>query len=67
METETSGIISDGSTTILEVVQSVPSERTSKKTFVIQDSVIAHLDPFCDRHRIKKSDFLAVAIQDALI
>ena len=51
---------------ILEAIQSVPTGSTSKKTFVIQDELIVQLDAFCELHRIKKSDFLAIAISDAL-
>lgn len=66
MATGTSGNVSDGSTAILEAIEQVADGSTSKKTFVIQDEVVAQLDAFCDLHRIKKSDFLTVAIQEAL-
>lgn len=62
METVVSGNVSDGSITILEALQRVP---TGSKN-VIQDSVIEQLDAFCDSHRIKKSDFLAVAILEKM-
>lgn len=64
--TGTNTNVSNGSHSILEAIQSVPTGSTNKKTFVIQDSVIEQLDAFCDSHRIKKSDFLALAILETL-
>lgn len=66
MTAGTSGNVSDGSNDVLEAIKSVPTGSTSKKTFVIQDELIEQLDAFCEHHRIKKSDFLTLAIQDTL-
>ena len=61
----TAAPVSD-STDILEAIQDVPKGKTTKKTFALNDGVINRLDTFCDTHRIKKSDFVTMAIQDAL-
>lgn len=58
--------VSSSSSSILEAIRGIPDGFTSKKTFVVQDEVIEQLDTFCEKYRIKKSDFLAVAIHDAL-
>lgn len=52
---------------ILQAINCLPADiKTSKKTFVLNDDVINDLDNYCDVMRIKKSDFLSVAIKDAL-
>lgn len=66
MKAGTSGNLADGSHSIIQAIQSVPTGSTNKKTFAISESVIEQLDAFCDSHRIKKSDFLAVAILETL-
>ncbi|MEH7463703.1 hypothetical protein V7166_16905 [Bacillus thuringiensis] len=58
--------VPNGSVSILEAIQGVPNGSTSKKTFVVHEEIIEQLDAFCEQYRIKKSDFLAVAIHDAL-
>lgn len=56
----------DSSSDILDALKAAPKGKTAQKTFVINKAIIDELDAFCDHHRIKKSDFLAIAIQDAL-
>lgn len=54
-------------TSILQAIERLPGGiASSKKTFALNDEVISELDSYCERLRIKKSDFLAVAIKDAL-
>lgn len=54
-------------TSILQAIERLPGGiASSKKTFALNDAVISELDSYCDAMRIKKSDFLAVAIKDAL-
>lgn len=54
-------------TSILQAIERLPGGiASSKKTFSLNDAVISELDSYCDAMRIKKSDFLAVAIKDAL-
>lgn len=52
------------STDVLQALKNAPEGSTSKKTFALNDGVINQLDTFCDTHRVKKSDVLAVALQE---
>lgn len=52
---------------LYEALKNVPKGKAVQKTFVIDPGVIEALDTFCDKHRVKKSDFLTMAIQDALL
>lgn len=52
------------STDVLQALKKAPTGSTSKKTFALNDDIINQLDTFCDVHRVKKSDVLAVALQD---
>lgn len=54
------------STDIIMAIASVPKGKTTKKTFAINDGIVEQLDAFCDAHRVGKSDFIMMAIQDAL-
>lgn len=56
-----------GAETILKAIESLPvPNKTNKKTFALDEAVIQQLDAFCEMMRIRKSDFLAIAIKDAL-
>ena len=52
------------STDVLQALKSAPHGSSSKKTFALNDDIINQLDTFCDVHRVKKSDVLAVALQE---
>ena len=52
------------STDVLQALKKAPTGSTNKKTFALNDDIINQLDTFCDVHRVKKSDVLAVALQD---
>ena len=52
---------------IEEIRKVVPRDSvTLRKTFALLGDVIEQLDIFCEKKRIRKSDFLAVAILDAI-
>lgn len=51
---------------IVQALQSVKRDKTERKTFAISASIITQLDNFCEENNIKKSDFLAVAILNAI-
>lgn len=56
-----------GAETILNAIERLPvPNKTNKKTFALDETVIQELDAFCDLMRIRKSDFLAIAITEAL-
>lgn len=56
-----------GAELILNVIESLPvPNKTNKKTFALDEAVIQELDAFCETMRIRKSDFLSIAITEAL-
>ena len=58
--------VTNESEDILKALEDAPKGDTTKRTFSLNNNVIGELDEFCDKHRISKSDFVAMAIQDAL-
>lgn len=57
----------DDASEILNSIESLSAaSETAKKTFVLDVDVIKQLDSYCDAMRIRKSDFLSVAIRDVL-
>lgn len=56
-----------GAEPILNAIERLPvPNKTNKKTFALDETVIQELDAFCEMMRIRKSDFLAIAITEAL-
>lgn len=58
---------STGAENIHEAIQTLETSTTTRKTFVIDETLVARLDAFCDSRHIKKSDALAVALKDFFI
>lgn len=56
----------DEAKSIIKAIEGVSAGTTSKKKFKVHNDLIEQLDKFCDKMRIKKSDFLAIAIKDTL-
>lgn len=56
----------DGTTSILERVQSLQSSKSERKTYVIDAELIQQFDAFCEVNRLKKSSVMSLAIKDLL-
>lgn len=52
--------------TIIDRIAQLKTGTPQKKTFSIDAGIISQLDKFCETNRIKKSDALAVAIEELL-
>lgn len=55
-----------GAEDVHKAIQELETAKTTRKTFVVDETLVAQLDAFCDSRKIKKSDALAVAIADLL-
>ena len=55
-----------GAENVHKAIQTLESYKTTRKTFVVDETLVAQLDAFCDSRKIKKSDALALAITDML-
>ena len=53
-------------TSLLDRIEALESKEHDRKTFVIEKAVIKRFDTFTNKHRLKKSDLLTLALTDLL-
>lgn len=51
---------------LLGAIEGLQDGKTNKRTFAMNADVLSELDAFCELNRIRKSDFITLAVQDAL-
>jgi len=56
----------DKLTSLLKRIDELEWNKSYRKTFVLEASVVERFDAFTDKHRLKKSDLLTLALTDLL-